>query len=81
MLLDKYLTFQQKIAISIICGGLWIYYRTSECYSLIPRKHLLPVVFVCFWIYLNYYEPLFLPIGLFILILNPLRIKMSHFNS
>ena len=69
MLLDKYLTFQQKIAISIVCGGLWIYYRTSECYSLIPRKHLLPVVFVCFWIYLNYHDPLFLPIGLLILIL------------
>jgi len=69
MLLDKYLTFQQKIVISIICGGLWIYYRTSECYSLIPRKHIFPVFFVCFWIYLNYYEPLFLPIGLMILIL------------
>ena len=68
MLLDKFLTFDQKVMISIVCGGLWIYFRTAECYNMIPRMHLFPVVFVCGWIYLNYYEPLFLPIGLLILI-------------
>ena len=69
MLLDRFLTYEQKVMISIICGGLWIYFRTSDCYKMIPRKHIFPVVFVCIWIYLNYYEPLFLPIGLLVLIL------------
>ncbi len=68
MLLDQWLTYQQKVMISVICGGLWIYFRTSDCYKMIPRKHIFPIFFVCSWIYLNYYEPLFLPIGLFILI-------------
>ena len=35
---------------------------------MIPREHIFPVFFICVWIYLNYYEPLFLPIGLFILV-------------
>ena len=68
MLLDKYLSFDQKVAIAIICGGLWIYFRTAECYNMIPRLYIFPVIFVCFWIYLNYYEPLFLPLGLLVLI-------------
>ena len=69
MLLDQWLTYDQKVMISVICGGLWIYFRTQDCYKMIPRKHIFPVVFVCIWIYLNYYEPLFLPIGLLILII------------
>ena len=68
MILDKYLSFNQKVIISILCAGLWIYFRTNECYSLIPRYHLFPVLFVMTWSYFNYYEPLFLPIGLSILI-------------
>ena len=68
MLLDKFLTYDQKVIISVICGGLWIYFRTSDCYKLIPREHIFPIFFVCIWIYLNYYEPLCLPIGLAILI-------------
>lgn len=82
MLLDKILTYDQKVIISIICGGLWIYFRTSDCYKLIPRNHIFPIFFVCSWIYLNYYEPLFLPIGLIVLILyaqviNPLLEDMD----
>ena len=69
MLLDKFLTYDQKVAISILCGSLWIYFRTSDCYLLIPRLHVFPVVFVGLWIYLNYYDPLWLPIGLSILII------------
>jgi hypothetical protein len=68
MLLDNLLTYDQKVIFSIICGGFWIFFRTSECYNLIPRLHIFPVIFVCTWIYLNYYDPLFLPIGLLILI-------------
>ena len=69
MFFDKYLKYNQKVAISIICAGLWIYFRTADCYNMIPRHHIFPVFFVMGWTYLNYYEPLFLPIGLSILIL------------
>ena len=69
MILDKYISFQQKVIISLICAGLWIYFRTQQCYDMIPRGHLFPVVFVLIWTYLNYYEPLFLPIGLLILLI------------
>jgi hypothetical protein len=68
MLFDEFITYDQKVFIAMICGGLWIYFRTPKCYNMIPRLHILPVVFVCIWIYLNYYEPLFLPIGLFVLV-------------
>jgi len=69
MILDKYLSYKKKVFLSIICAGFWIYFRTSDCYNMIPRHHIFPVIFVMGWTYLNYYEPLFLPIGLSILIL------------
>ena len=69
MILDDYITTDTKIAISVISAGIWIYFRTSDCYNMIPRMHFYPVVFVMIWTYLNYYEPLFLPIGLLLLIL------------
>ena len=68
MLFDRYFSFEQKVAISIISGAIWIYFRTYDCYAMIPRLQLFPVLFVSIWIALNYYEPLFLPIGLGILI-------------
>lgn len=68
MLLDKIISYKQKVIIAVICAGVWIFYRTSDCYNMIPRQHLFPVVFVMGWTYLNYYEPLFLPIGLAILL-------------
>ena len=69
MLLDKYLTFKQKIYISLVACAIWIYFRTAECYSMIPRKSLFSVIFVVIWVYINYYEPLVAPIGLTILYL------------
>jgi hypothetical protein len=69
MIFDKYISFTTKIIISMICGGLWIYFRTQNCYDMIPRHHIFPVLFVAVWIYLNYYDPLFLPLGLGILLL------------
>ena len=68
MILDKWITFDQKVAFSVLCAGLWIYFRTAECYSMIPRLHGFPVVFVMIWAYCNYYEPLSLPLGLLLLI-------------
>jgi hypothetical protein len=69
MILDKYILYDTKVVISIIVAGLWIYFRTAQCYSMIPREHIFPVIFVMVWTYLNYYEPLFLPIGLSILVI------------
>ena len=69
MILDNYISFNQKVVISVICSGFWIYFRTAECYNLIPRRHIFPIIFVMIWSCLNYYEPLMLPIGLLVLIL------------
>ena len=69
MILDKYLTFDQKVLISIISGIIWIYFRTMDCYKMLPRKQIIPTLFVAVWIYLNYYEPLFLPLGLILMVL------------
>ena len=68
MILDNYLTYHNKVVIAIICSGVWIYFRTSDCYKLIPRGHVFPILFVTAWTYLNYYEPLVLPLGLLVLI-------------
>ena len=75
MILDKYISYNNKVIIAVICAGLWIFFRTSECYSLIPRLHIFPVIFVMGWAYLNYYEPLALPMGLAILILYSVALK------
>lgn len=69
MILDNILTYNQKIIISIISGMVWIYYRTMDCYKFLPRRNILPTIFVGIWIYLNYKEPLFLPIGLIIIVI------------
>ena len=67
MILDK-ISYEHKVLFSVLCAGLWIYFRTQDCYTMIPRQQLLPVLFVTCWTYLNYYDPFFLPIGLGILI-------------
>ena len=56
-----------KLIISIISGMLWIYLRDDLCYKMVPNKNIIVSIFVGLWIYLNFYEPLFLPIGLLIL--------------
>jgi hypothetical protein len=69
MILDKYLTFEQKIYISLVTCAIWIYFRTDQCYAMIPRKSLFSVLIITIWVYLNYYDPLSAPIGLSILYL------------
>ena len=64
LILNKYLNQNTKIIISVIVGMIWIYFRTEDCYKMLPRQEVLPTIFVGIWIYLNYLEPLFLPIGL-----------------
>ena len=81
MILDKYVSFKNKVIFSVICSGLWIYFRTSDCYSMIPRNHVFPVIFVMIWTYLNYYEPLLLPIGLLILIFYIFVVKSIVFTK
>jgi len=67
MLFDNILTKKHKIIISMIFGMLWIYERSFDCYDLLPRKNIFASIIVAIWIYLNYKEPLFLPIGLLLL--------------
>ena len=69
MILDNILSQEQKICISILSGAIWIYFRRLQDYSLLPRYSLLSVSLVSIWIYLNYMEPLFLPIGLICMII------------
>ena len=69
MILDDYINFEQKTYIAMLSSSIWIYFRTKECYSMIPRESLFSVIFVTIWLYLNYYEPLVVPIGLLILVL------------
>ena len=69
MLLDNYLTFEQKVYISLIASSIWIYFRTLGCYAALPRKSVISVLLVCCWMYFNYYEPLSAPIGLIIMYL------------
>jgi hypothetical protein len=69
MILDKVISYNTKVGISVVVAGFWIYFRTSDCYNMIPRLQLFPVLFVMGWTWLNYYEPLFLPLGLSALIL------------
>lgn len=68
MILDRF-SYNTKVLFSVVCAGLWIYFRTQDCYTMIPSHEPFPVLFVMVWTYLNYYEPFFLPIGLGILIL------------
>ena len=56
MILDEYLSFNNKILIAIIAGAIWIYFRTTQCYILLPRRNLFSVIMVSIRIYYNYYE-------------------------
>lgn len=68
MILDNYLSYNHKVIIAVIFAGLWIYFRTAECYAMIPRHSIFASIFVMLWVLLYSFEPLFCPIGLFILI-------------
>ena len=69
MFLDDYISYQTKTYISMMIGGLWIYFRELKDYDSLPRKNIISVFLVTIWIYLNYQEPLFLPIGLGFMVL------------
>jgi hypothetical protein len=79
MIFDNYISFSRKVVLATIVSGIWIYFRTAECYDMIPRGKLLPVLFVMCWTYINYYEPLFLPLGLASLALYP-RLRKFFFQ-
>jgi hypothetical protein len=79
MILDDVISHDNKIVISVLSAGIWIYFRTAQCYNMIPRQHLFPVVFVMSWAYINYYEPLALPIGLVTLASFP--VMSDYFNK
>ena len=66
MILDQYITYDDKIKY-LFCRTIWIYFRTTSCYILLPRS-LLSVLLFLFGYIIILYEPLFLPIGLFAMI-------------
>jgi hypothetical protein len=80
MLLDTYLTYQQKIYIAIISSAFWIYFRTIGCYASLPRKSIISVILVSIWMYCNYYEPLSVPIGLSIMVLYSFLFSNKNFK-
>ena len=41
MILDNYLSYQQKVIIAMISGAIWIYFRTFDYYALLQRKQIL----------------------------------------
>jgi hypothetical protein len=61
------ISFQNKVVISVICLGLWVYFRSGNTGDLLPNHSLFAVLFVMVGITLNYYDPLFLPIFLLLL--------------
>jgi len=67
MLLDTFLSHQQKIYLAMITASIWIYYRTFDCYALLQRKKVISILLVILWIYLYNRDPLFLPIGMAIM--------------
>ena len=40
MFLDDYISYQTKTYISMMIGGLWIYFRELKDYDSLPRKIL-----------------------------------------
>ena len=68
MFLDNYLSYNDKVTISLLCVGLWMYYRTAECYAMIPRHSIFSSLFVMGWLYSYLYDPLVVPIGIVILL-------------
>ena len=80
MLLDKYLTFEQKVYIAIISSAIWIYFRTIGCYMALPRQSFISAILVSIWMYCNYYEPLSAPIGLIIMVLYSLFFSKKDFK-
>ncbi len=75
MILNNYLTLEQKIYISIFSSIIWIYYRDIGCYALLPRKNIMSIILVSIWMYCNYLEPLSAPIGLIIMYLYSILYK------
>lgn len=80
MILDKYLSYNNKVIISVICAGFWIYFRTSECYAMIPRHSIFASLYVMLWVYLYSYEPLFCPIGILILLFYTNYFNITNFK-
>lgn len=66
MILDN-ISLHGKIIFSVICAGLWIFFRTDQCYEMLPNNSIFPVIFVMCGVYLNYYDPIFLPLCLLLL--------------
>ena len=58
---------QGKIIFSVIFAGLWVFFSNDSLYEMLPNRSMFAVIFVMCGVYLNYYEPLMLPLFLVLL--------------
>ena len=61
------ISYASRAIFSCIVASVWIYHQRLDYYQLLPRKNLVMAVIIAVWTYLNYVEPLSLPIGLAII--------------
>lgn len=59
--------YATRAFLSCAVAATWIYNRKIDYYHLLPRKNLVIAGIIAVWMYLNYVEPMSLPIGLAIL--------------
>lgn len=59
--------YATRALLSCAVAAVWIYNRQIDYYRILPRKHIIIAGIIAVWMYLNYVEPMSLPIGLAIL--------------
>lgn len=61
--------------IAIVSAVVWIYWRDSACYTLLPRRNIPAAIGVGMWVWLFSITPLALPVGLLVLYVYSLRFR------
>ena len=59
--------YATRAMISCVIAGIFIYIRKLDYYATMPRGNLGTSLLIVIWVYLNYMEPLALPVGLLLL--------------
>ena len=59
--------YQLRALLSSIIAGVFIYFRKLDYYRTMPRQSITVSVSIIVWSWLNYLEPLCLPLGLVII--------------
>lgn len=64
---NTFFPYPQRALVSSIIAGIFIYFRRLDYYATMPRSSVLVSLLVFAWAYLNYMEPIALPLGLILL--------------